>query len=108
VLDDQLLEKVLKYSSFEYMKDNLDNERRLFEAKIIESIQNEIIAAQRKEIFEAESKLKTTRKGEINNWKSFMISEQSHRRYRRFLTVCEGCDGLDNYWSKWNVFGLKN
>jgi hypothetical protein len=103
-LDDQLLEKVMKQASFEYMKGKFDNERRLFEAKFIGSIEDEIVAARRHEIFMAESELKTIRKGEINDWKSFMTSEQSDRMYRRFKAACEGCDELENYWTKWNVF----
>ncbi len=107
MLDDQLLDRVMNYSSFEYMKANFDNERRQFEAKFIENIKNKILAARRKEIFKAESELKIIRKGEINNWRSFMTPEQNHRMYLRFLVACEGCDGLENYWSKWNVFGLE-
>lgn len=89
-LDDQLLERVLKHASFE--------------ATFIRSIKNKEVAARRHEIFMAESELKTVRKGDINDWKSFMTSEQSDRIYQRFLTACEECDELENYWSKWNVF----
>jgi hypothetical protein len=54
------------------MKVKFDNERRVFEAKFIESIKDKIIAARQREIFMTESELKTIRKREINNWKSFM------------------------------------
>jgi hypothetical protein len=104
MLNDQLLEKVMKHASFEYMKGKFDNERRLFEAKFIKTIKNKTVAARRREIFMAESELKTIRKGEINDWKSFMTSEQNRRMYHRFMAACEECDELKNYWSKWNVF----
>ena len=86
------------------MKSKFDNERRLFEAEFIESIEDTIVAAQRHELFMAESQLKQIRKGEINDWKSFMTPEQSHRMYDRFMAICKECDGLELYWSKWNVF----
>ncbi len=94
----------MKHASFEYMKGKFDNERRLFEAKFIKSIEDKEVAAQRQEIFMAESELKTVRKGEINDWKSFMTSEQNDRMYRRFIAACEGCNELESYWKKWNVF----
>ena len=86
------------------MKAYFDPERRQFEGQFIESIKDELVAARRKEIFAAESELRTVRTGKVNNWKSFMTSEQAHRIYLRFLTACEGCDGLESYWSKWSVF----
>ena len=94
----------MKQASFDYMKGKFDNERRRFEAKFIESIEDKAVAAQRHEIFVAESELQTVRKGEINDWKTFMTVEQSDRIYHRFKEVCQGCDGLEKYWTKWNVF----
>lgn len=94
----------MHYSSFEYMKANFDSERRAFEEKFIESIDNELVADRRREIFEAESGLKTIQNGKINNWKSLMTLEQNQRMYQRFLIACQGCDGLEKYWLKWNVF----
>ncbi|CAF0983541.1 unnamed protein product [Rotaria sordida] len=38
VLNDQLLEKIMKYASFDYMKGKFDDERRKFEGKFIENI----------------------------------------------------------------------
>ena len=86
------------------MKSKFDSERRQFEAKFIENMEDKTVAAERHEIFMAESDLTTIRKGEINDGKSFMTSEQNARMYRRFKAACEGCDGLENYWTKWNVF----
>ena len=90
----------MKHASLEYMNGKFDNERRLFEAKFIATIKNKTVVAQRRGIFMAESQLKTIRKGEINDWKSFMTPEQNHRIYHRFIAACEGCDELKNYWSK--------
>ncbi|CAF0973550.1 unnamed protein product [Didymodactylos carnosus] len=104
VLSDELLEQVMQHSSFDYMKDKFDAERRMFEAKIIENTEDKIAAAQRREKFIAESEMKIVRKGEINDWKSFMTPEQSRRIYDRFMATCKNCEGLENYWSKWNIF----
>jgi hypothetical protein len=76
------------------MKDKFDNERRQFEAKFIETIEKKIIADQRREIFMAESDLRTIRKGQINDWKSFMTHKQNQRIYQRFL---EACQGIEDY-----------
>ena len=86
------------------MKDKFDAERRIFEAKIIENTEDKIAAAQRREKFIAESEMKIIRKGEINDWKSFMTPEQSRRIHDRFMATCKKCEGLENYWSKWNIF----
>lgn len=86
------------------MKDKFDHERRAFEQKFIKTIKDQDFAAWRQQIFEAESNLKTVRKGEINDWKSLMTEEQSQQIYQRFIETCRKCDGLENYWSKWNVF----
>ncbi|UJR19562.1 hypothetical protein I4U23_022692 [Adineta vaga] len=103
-LTDELLQQIMQYSSFDYMKDKYDAERRLFEASIIDSIEDSELAARRREIFQAESQIKVVRKGEINDWKSFMTSEQSQQIHQRFLEICKECEGLENYWSKWNIF----
>ncbi|CAF1048168.1 unnamed protein product [Adineta steineri] len=103
-LNDELLEKVLKYSSFDYMKNKYDAERRLFEKNIIDNIEDKEAAAQRREIFMNESGIKVVRKGEINDWKSFMTPEQSRQIYDRFMATCKECEGLENYWLKWNIF----
>lgn len=94
----------MQQTSFDYMKGRFDDERRRFEAKFIESIEDKATAAQRREIFVAESGMKTVRKGELNDWKSYMTAEQSDRIYHRFKEICQGCDELENYWTKWNVF----
>ncbi|CAF2093990.1 unnamed protein product [Rotaria magnacalcarata] len=103
-LTHHLLERVMKHASFDYMKGKFDHERRTFEKKFIDSIEDNAVAAQRQQIFMAESNLQTIRKGEINDWKSIMTPQQSRRIYQRFIDACQGCDGLENYWSKWNVF----
>ncbi len=103
-MSDELLERVMQHSSFDYMKDKFDAERRMFEAEIIENMEDKEAAAQRREIFIAESEIKVVRKGQINDWKSFMTPEQSRRIYDRFKEMCKECEGLENYWSKWNIF----
>jgi hypothetical protein len=104
VLSDELLGRVMQHSSFDYMKDKFDAERRLFEAKIIDNMEDKVAAAQRREIFMAESGIKVVRKGEINDWKSFMTSDQSRRIYDRFIETCKECEGLEKYWTQWNIF----
>jgi hypothetical protein len=103
-LNDELLEQVMKYSSFDYMKDKFDIERRLFEKKMIDNIQNKELAAHRREIFMAESGIKVVRNGEINGWKSFLTPEQTRQIDNRFITTCKECQGLEHYWSRWNIF----
>jgi hypothetical protein len=86
------------------MKNKYDAERRLFEKNIIENMEDQEAAAQRREIFMAESGIKVVRKGEINDWKSFMTTKQSRQIDDRFMAACKDCEGLKNYWSKWNIF----
>ena len=94
----------MQHSSFDYMKDKFDAERRFFEAKIIDNMKDQEVAAHRREIFKAESAIKVVRKGQINDWKSFMTQEQSRRIYDRFMDTCKECEGLEKYWSQWNIF----
>ena len=98
------MERVLTYSSFSYMKENFDQERRKFEENIIKNMEESTDADWRSEIFAGEEKMTTVRKGEINDWKCFLSEEQSRRMGDRFKEICADCDGLENYWSKWNVF----
>jgi hypothetical protein len=100
-MNDQLLANVMKYSSFDYMKDRFDVERRLFEATTIDAIDDKQTADQQRELFMNEENLKTVRKGEINDWKSFMTREQCARIDARFRQTCIDCDDLINYWSQW-------
>lgn len=103
-LTGDLLKSVLEHSSFEYMKTKFDAERRLFEAEIIESIDDEEEAARRREIFQAESNIQVVRQGKINGWKSHLTSEQNERLTARFLEICADCEGLRDFWSQWGVF----
>ena len=86
------------------MKNKFDAERRLFEAEVIENMDDKVAAAERREIFMAESEITVVRKGKINDWKSFMTPEQSRQIYDRFIETCKKCEGLKDYWSKWNIF----
>ncbi|CAM4906997.1 unnamed protein product [Rotaria socialis] len=103
-LTDQLLHKVIHYSSFEYMKNKYDNERRKFEGKYIQEIQDEIVRARMLKQLDGEPNMEIVRKGEINDWKTFMSQEQSQRIKEKFIETCQKCDGLESYWSKWNIF----
>lgn len=86
------------------MKNNFDDQRRLFERKFIENIQNERIAQRRRDIFEKESNLKTIQNGKINDWKSMLTSQQYQRIYQKLLITSQQCQGLEHYWAKWNIF----
>ena len=86
------------------MKDNFDRERRKFEEKIIKNMEDSAATDWRREIFVGEEKMTTVRKGEINDWRSFLSEEQSQRIDNRFKEICIDCDGLENFWSKRNVF----
>ena len=103
-LTEDLLKCVLEHSSFEYMKTKFDAERRLFEAEIIENIDDEDEMARRREIFQAESNIQVVRQGKINGWKSHLTIDQSDRLEARFLQICADCDGLRDFWSQWGVF----
>ncbi|CAF1044871.1 unnamed protein product [Adineta steineri] len=103
-LNDELLGKVMKHSSFDYMKDKFDVERRIFTENSIKKMEDKIEAAKRHEAFAKLSEVKFVRKGKINDWKSMMTPEQSGRIYDRFMILCKECEGLENYWSKWNIF----
>ena len=86
------------------MKNKFDDERRKFEAKIIADMDDKEVAVERQQKFAAELDVKIVRKGEINDWESFLTPEQSRQIYDRFLEICRQCAGLENYWSKWNIF----
>ena len=102
-LTDELLEKVVQYSSFDYMKGKYDDERHVTRAKAIEKIEDEVEAARLRETF-GPTNFKIMRKGEMNDWKSYMTPEQNQRITDRFLEMCQQCDGLKEHWSKWNIF----
>ena len=107
MLTDELLGRVMQHSSFSYMKNNFDAERRLFEAQIIEKIEDNQAAAERREIFMAESGIEVVRKGIINDWKSYLTPEQSEQIGARFSEICQECEGLKDFWSPWKIFYLE-
>jgi len=86
------------------MKSKYDDERQLFHAKRINEITDNIVHDRLLKQFEGEQDLKLVRKGQINDWKSYMTSEQCQQIKDRFTEICQRCDGLGNYWSKWNIF----
>ncbi|CAF4739932.1 unnamed protein product [Rotaria sp. Silwood1] len=103
-LTEELLQKVILYSSFNYMKNKYDDERRKFEMIYIEEIEDEIARARMLKQFDGDPNMELVRKGQINDWKTFMSLEQSERIKNKFIETCQKCDGLESYWSKWNIF----
>ena len=86
------------------MKKKFDAERRLFEAQSIDQIEDEVAAAQRREIFEVETGIEVVRRGRINDWQTYLTAKQNERIYARFLEICHDCEGLKDFWSPWNIF----
>lgn len=80
------------------MKGKFDAERRLFERDAIEKIPNERVAAQRREIFNAESQIQVIRQGEINGWKSHLSSKQSELIDERLQRIFVECSGLERFF----------
>ena len=103
-LTETLLNNPILYSSFDHMKNKYDDERRKFEVKYIMSIDDEAVRARMLKHFDCDPNLALVRKGQINNWKTVMMPEQSQRIENRFMEICQSCDELKTYWSKWHIF----
>ena len=102
-LTTELLEKVIEYSSFQYMRGKYDLERRAFELQTIKSTNDDQLAAEMQKHFDGEVNLKYIRQGAVNGWKSYMTPEQSQRIEDRFNEICQKCDGLESYFAKWDT-----
>lgn len=101
-MNETLVQDVLKSTSFEYMKDKYDYERRMAEADYISKIEDETDAEYRWQVFRAEADMKVVRKGVINDWKTIMNAEQSERINTQFIKLCQRCDGLSEFWKNWS------
>lgn len=87
-IDEQLIDKVKRYSSFEYLKQHFDRERTEYERLFIENIQDQTIRQRRQIIFQQEKHLKTIRNGKVNQSKSLMSEEQIERICHKLSMTC--------------------
>jgi hypothetical protein len=88
-LTDELLENVTIFSSFNYMKENFDVNRKAFEADIPHSVP------------ELRNDRVSVRKGAVGDWKTMLSDEQSRRINDQFREKTRKHTELRGYWDRY-------